>query len=84
MFSLENKVAVITGGAGGIGGATVRRFAQAGAKVVIADVSDASELAEEVGGIFVQTDVSDEEQVKALMDRAVAEYGRLDVAINNA
>ena len=84
MFSLENKVAVITGGAGGIGGATVRRFAQAGAKVVVADVSDASELAEEVGGIFVQTDVSDEEQVKALMDRAVAEYGRLDVAINNA
>ena len=84
MFSLENKVAVITGGAGGIGGATVRRFAQAGAKVVIADVSDASELAEEVAGIFVPTDVSDEEQVKALMDRAVAEYGRLDVAINNA
>ena len=84
MFSLAGKVAVITGGTGGIGQATVRRFAQAGAKVVIADVDDGSALAEEVAGLFVATDVSDESQVKALMDRAVEEYGRLDVAINNA
>ena len=84
MFSLEGKVAVVTGGVGGIGQATVRRFAQAGAKVVIADVDDGSALAQEVDGLFVHTDVSDEEQVKSLMDKAVEEYGRLDIAINNA
>ena len=84
MFSLEGKVAVVTGGVGGIGQATVRRFAQAGAKVVIADVDDGSALAKEVDGLFVHTDVSDEEQVKSLMDKAVEEYGRLDIAINNA
>ena len=84
MFSLEGKVAVVTGGAGGIGQATVRRFAQAGARVVIADLSDASALAKEVGGHFVSTDVSDEAQVQALMDEAAATYGRIDIAINNA
>ena len=84
MFSLENKVAVITGGAGGIGGATVRRFASAGARVVVADVNDAQALAEEVAGLFVQTDVSDEAQVEALMNAAASAHGRIDVVINNA
>ncbi len=84
MFSLEGKVAVITGGAGGIGQATVRRFASAGAQVVVADVNDAQALAEEVAGLFVQTDVSDEAQVEALMNAAAAAYGRIDVMINNA
>lgn len=84
MFSLEGKVAVITGGAGGIGQATVRRFARAGARVVVADVNDAQALADEVAGLFVQTDVSDEAQVEALMNAAAAAHGRIDVVINNA
>jgi 3alpha(or 20beta)-hydroxysteroid dehydrogenase len=84
MFSLEGKVAVITGGAGGIGQATVRRFANAGAQVVIADVNDAQALADEVAGLFVQTDVSDEAQVEALMNAAASAHGRIDVVINNA
>ncbi len=84
MFSLEGKVAVITGGAGGIGQATVRRFSSAGARVVVADVNDAQALAEEVAGLFVQTDVSDEAQVEALMNAAASAHGRIDVVINNA
>jgi len=84
MFSLENKVAVITGAAGGIGGATARRFAAAGAKVVLADVGDASALARELDGLFVRTDVSDEAEVRALMDAAASAHGRIDIAINNA
>lgn len=84
MFSLERKVAVITGAAGGIGSATARRFAQAGATVVLADLADASALAKETDGPFVRTDVSDEAQVKALMEAAAALSGRIDVVINNA
>ncbi len=84
MFSLEGKIAVITGGAGGIGRATVRRFASAGAQVVVADVNDAQALADEVAGLFVQTDVSDEAQVEALMNTAASAHGRIDVVINNA
>ncbi len=84
MFSLEGKVAVITGGAGGIGQATVRRFSSAGAQVVVADVNDAQALAEEVAGLFVQTDISDEAQVEALMNTAASAHGRIDVVINNA
>lgn len=84
MFSLEGKLAVITGAAGGIGSATARRFAQAGAKVVLGDLADASAVAQETGGLFVQTDVSDEAQVKALMDAAAAVSGRIDIVINNA
>lgn len=84
MFSLEGKVAIVTGGASGIGLATARRFAKAGAKVVIADISDATELAKEIGGLFIKTDVSKEAQVKALMDRTAATYGRIDAVINNA
>jgi len=84
MFSLERKVAVVTGGASGIGLSTARRFAKAGAKVTIADITDATALAKEVDGLFVKTDVSKEEQVKALMDKAAEKYGRIDVVINNA
>jgi 3alpha(or 20beta)-hydroxysteroid dehydrogenase len=84
MFSLEGKVAVITGGAGGIGSATARRFAQAGARIVVADSRDGSAIAGELGGRFVATDVSDEGQVKALMEAAAGEHGRIDIVINNA
>jgi 3alpha(or 20beta)-hydroxysteroid dehydrogenase len=84
MFSLEGKTAVVTGGASGIGLATVKRFADAGADVVIADVKDAGEVARGVDGLFVQTDVSQEAQVEHLMRRAAETYGKIDIVINNA
>lgn len=85
---LAGKVAVVTGGASGIGAGTVRLFHAEGAHVVIADVQvDAGEaLAAELGdGVAFQvTDVSDEASVEALVDMAVREFGRLDVMFNNA
>ncbi|GGM95511.1 3-oxoacyl-ACP reductase [Lentzea pudingi] len=83
---LEGRVAVVTGGGSGIGLATARRFASEGAKVVVADLDPASgkAAADEVGGLFVQVDVTDEEQVKALFQTTVDTYGKLDIAFNNA
>lgn len=84
MFTLEGKVAVVTGGASGIGESTVRRFTRAGAKVVIGDLQDASPLAKEVDGLAVRTDVSREDEVEDLLETALRELGRLDVVVNNA
>lgn len=84
LFSLKEKVAVITGGSSGIGKATAERFAEAGAKVVIAARNDASSFAQSIGGIFVQTDVSSEEDVKRLVATVAEMYGRIDVLVNNA
>lgn len=88
MGELEGKVAVVTGGANGIGRGAVEVFAEQGAKVVIADLeADAGEaLAREIGGAvrFRRVDVSDTDQMKALVDYAVAEFGQLDVMFNNA
>jgi 3alpha(or 20beta)-hydroxysteroid dehydrogenase len=84
MFSIDGKVAVITGAASGIGLATARRFAGAGAWVTLADVNEASHIAAQVGGDFVRTDVSREEEVEALMRRAAKPLGHIDVVINNA
>ena len=84
MFSLAGKVAVVTGGASGIGEATAHRFARAGAKVVIGDIADASAVAKEIGGLAVRTDVSREGEVAGLLESAVREFGRLDVVVNNA
>ena len=88
MSRLEGKVAVITGGASGIGEGTVRLFASEGAKVVIADVQDArgERLAEELGTStsYYHTDVSQEEEVRASIAHAVNKWGRLDVMFNNA
>jgi NAD(P)-dependent dehydrogenase (short-subunit alcohol dehydrogenase family) len=85
---LAGKVAVITGGASGIGAGTVRRFASEGARVVIADLQAAAakELAEEIGDAarFIESDVADEDDVAATVDLAVAEFGRLDCMFNNA
>jgi NAD(P)-dependent dehydrogenase (short-subunit alcohol dehydrogenase family) len=82
--SLAGKVAVVTGGASGIGAATARVFAAAGAQVVIGDLQDGGAVAKEVGGLFVPTDVRDSQAVRALVERAAAEHGRLDVLFNNA
>ncbi|RJP17537.1 MAG: SDR family oxidoreductase [Candidatus Abyssobacteria bacterium SURF_5] len=84
MFSLEGKVAVVTGAASGIGLATARRFSHAGATVVVADKNDATSVAREIGGLFIRTDVTREEQVKALMDETARRHGRIDIVINNA
>lgn len=83
---LKDKVAIITGGAGGIGLATARRFAAEGAFVVVADVDPISgeKAAAEVGGTFRSVDVADEAAVNALFDGVAAEHGRIDIAFNNA
>jgi NAD(P)-dependent dehydrogenase (short-subunit alcohol dehydrogenase family) len=88
MGRLDGKVAVITGGASGIGAGTVRRFTAEGAKVLICDL-DADKgqaLAAELGPAtaFLQTDVSQEEQVAAMMAEATDRWGRLDCLFNNA
>ncbi|GAB2687581.1 3-oxoacyl-ACP reductase [Nocardia thraciensis] len=86
MQRLQDRVAVITGGGSGIGLATARRFAQEGAKVVVADIDATSgeAAAAEVGGRYVKVDVTDEAQVRAMFRAAVDAYGGLDIAFNNA
>ncbi len=84
MNSLAGKVAVVTGGASGIGAATARVFAAAGATVVIGDLQDGTAVAQEIGAAFRTVDVRDAESVQALIGFAVAEHGRLDVLFNNA
>lgn len=83
---LAGRTAVVTGGAGGIGLASVRRFAAEGAYVVVADVDDerGQEAADEVRGRYVHCDVTDAEQVEAMVAAAVEVNGSLDVAFNNA
>lgn len=88
---LEGKVAIITGGAQGIGEAYSVGMAREGAKVVIADVN--TELGQKLAGqikseggsaLFVRTDVSSKADADALVQKVVAEYGRLDILVNNA
>jgi NAD(P)-dependent dehydrogenase (short-subunit alcohol dehydrogenase family) len=83
---LDGRVAVITGAGSGIGLASARRLASEGAKVVCVDLDETSgkRAADEVGGLFVQADVTDEDAVRGMYDTAVAEFGRLDIAFNNA
>jgi NAD(P)-dependent dehydrogenase (short-subunit alcohol dehydrogenase family) len=85
---LSGKVAIITGGARGIGRATVELFVEQGAKVVIADVDAAGgeELAQTLGQTvrFQRADVSEARDVQALVDLAVAEFGGLNIMFNNA
>ena len=88
---LKNKVALITGGASGIGRATVQVFAREGAKIVLADMdtTQGEETAHEIsksGGeaIFVKTDVSKSAEVESLVQKTVDTYGQLDCAFNNA
>jgi NAD(P)-dependent dehydrogenase (short-subunit alcohol dehydrogenase family) len=83
---LAGKVAVVTGGASGIGLATAKRFAAEGATVVIADFNPATgaAAAQEVDGLFVQVDVTDEEQVNNLFAVTNETYGSVDIAFNNA
>lgn len=82
----RGKTVVITGGASGIGLATARRLAAEGAKVVIGDLDEVrgAQVAEELDGLFVSVNVTDEEQVKNLFQQAKDTFGSVDVAFNNA
>jgi 3-oxoacyl-[acyl-carrier protein] reductase len=89
---LAGKVAIVTGGARGIGGQIATAFAAEGADVVIADVLGADAAAPVLAAIagsgrrhlLVRTDVSDEQQVRAMVDVALAEFGQVDILVNDA
>ena len=83
---LAGKIAVITGGASGIGLATARRMAAEGATIVIGDMDETAgpAVAKELGGLFVTVNVADEDQVNNLFDTAQSTYGSVDIAFNNA
>ena len=85
-MDIEGKGAIVSGGASGLGEATVRRLHAAGAQVVIADVNPekGEPLAEELGITFVQTDVREEDQVQAAVDKAAEAEGGLRIAISCA
>jgi 3alpha(or 20beta)-hydroxysteroid dehydrogenase len=88
MNRLNNKVAIVTGGARGMGADTCRLFVQEGAKVVIADVleQEGTALAAELGEVacFHRLDVSDEANWQQLVEQTVERFGRIDVLVNNA
>jgi NAD(P)-dependent dehydrogenase (short-subunit alcohol dehydrogenase family) len=84
MFSLQGKSAFITGAAGGIGLAVAIRFIEAGAEVVVSDIVDGSQAADEIGAHFVSIDVSSEESVAEALERATGLVGTLDIVVNNA
>jgi NAD(P)-dependent dehydrogenase (short-subunit alcohol dehydrogenase family) len=85
---LAGKIAVITGGAAGIGFAYARRFLAEGAAVVVADVADVTGPVEKLGvperTLGIRTDVSDAASVRAMVDAAITRFGRIDVLVNNA
>ena len=88
---LEGKVAIITGGAKGIGYCTVEKFVKEGAKVAIADISkeEATKVAEELKAkgyeaIGIRVDVTQEDQVKQMVVETMAKWGRVDILVNNA
>ena len=86
-MKLQNKVAVVTGGASGIGRALCRRFAAEGARgVVVADLdaAGAAQVASETGGLAVTADVGREADIVQLAERAVAAYGAIDLFCSNA
>ena len=84
---LKDKIAVVTGGASGIGTALCRRFAREGARgIVVADINaeDAAKVAEEVGGLAVTADVGVEQDVIRIVDETMDRYGRIDLFCSNA
>ncbi|KAH9288882.1 hypothetical protein KI387_032999, partial [Taxus chinensis] len=85
---LQGKVALITGGSGGIGEAVVRLFANHGAKVVISDIADDAgiKLAQSIppGATYIHCDVTNEKDVRTAVDLAVGKHGNLDIMYNNA
>jgi pyridoxal 4-dehydrogenase len=86
MGKFDGRVAIVTGGAGGIGRAIVDKLAEEGATVVIGDLNaeGAQEAAAAVGGLAVRTDIAEPDQAANLVDTTVAKYGKVDVLVNNA
>jgi meso-butanediol dehydrogenase / (S,S)-butanediol dehydrogenase / diacetyl reductase len=86
MGRVQDRVVVITGGAGGIGAAACRAIAAEGGKVVVADLDPerAQAVAEEIGAVSIGVDVTDRAQVRAMIQKAVDTYGELNVIFNNA
>lgn len=91
MGKLQDKVAIITGGVSGIGAETAKLFASEGAKLVLVDMNEEkgnafeSELKSNgAEAIFIQADVTDEEQVKGIFSTTLSTYGKLDILFNNA
>ncbi len=86
LFDLNGKVAIVTGGNGGIGLGMARGLAQAGATVVVAGRNAAKNAAaaKAVGGLAIEADVTDEASCGALVAKTVAQLGRLDILVNNA
>ncbi len=85
---LSGKVAVVTGGGSGFGEGIVRRFAEEGARVIVADLDEAAagRVADSIGesGLAVRADVSVGEDYEAIVSAALGEFGRLDILVNNA
>jgi len=86
MGRVQDKVAIVTGGAQGIGAHYARELVDQGAKVVISDILDGASLADDIGGAarFMKADVSNIEDIKALVDFTVQEFGTIDILVNNA
>src|SRR5829696_5977927 len=88
---LDGKVAIVTGGATGIGGGTVLRLAEEGAKVLIADVeenlaNERAEMVKRAGGTaaVLRADMTKHDDIRGMVEEAVKRFGRLDVVVNNA
>jgi NAD(P)-dependent dehydrogenase (short-subunit alcohol dehydrogenase family) len=91
MQRLLEKVAIVTGGAQGIGGATARRLAEEGARVLVVDVNAAAarrnvEVIQAAGGVAdaLESDVGTEDGVRVMVDQAISLWGKLDIVVNNA
>jgi len=89
MKGLTLKVAIVTGAKSGIGLATARRFAEEGARVVLADIQEAHDVANEIASkgaeaIYIPVDVSVTSQIEVMIEKSLTAFGRIDILVNNA
>lgn len=85
MFDLSGQIAIVTGGANGIGQGIVESLASAGAKVIVTDidVEKGEELAKKIDGEFLKLDVTDKENAQAVVDEVVKRHGKIDILASN-